>query len=159
MSPITLDALGWCRAGPQETANYSRRLPSPDMGRDLDLRATGPRLLWQGTGVVSKAPTSRVKSQTHFFFKENKFYFYNQNVLIKILLITLATFIFWALALYQACREVLAHVGQPPEASRFPEVGRKECPQCPRLCGPPSQSPPPISSARLPLGSLPPLPL
>lgn len=28
----------------------------------------------------------RVKPQTIFFFKENKFYFYNQNILIKILL-------------------------------------------------------------------------
>lgn len=39
-----------------------------------------------GVGAVSKAPTSREKSQANFFFKENKFYFYNQNVLIKILL-------------------------------------------------------------------------
>lgn len=30
-----------------------------------------------------KAPTPR-KLQTDFFFKENEFYFYNQNILIKI---------------------------------------------------------------------------
>lgn len=72
---------GVARAG-RSSDGYSRPGQTPEANRDRPQRYPDHS---QGTGMPRPLSFERRNLKTHVLFKENKFYFYNQNILIKIL--------------------------------------------------------------------------